>query len=322
MLKRSRARLAALAQVDVAALTAEGQAQHEDAVQKHSAAVRLCEERQAYSVVLSNPEAGLMHFPGDGVLPGHRLTLVASGASARLAVTGHLSASGGDQGQLEPAFTRAREALVSAGLPAPELHLEGSADSGFWSADDLRFLERSASWLSLYVKEAPVRGPHAGKEALFAREAFALDPAARTVTCPAGRPMRGPRWNATDRCHVYRGEGCAGCRLRPRCCTRGAKGPRVFSVKWEYEQQVARMRARLNTPQGRAHLRARQARVEPVFASLERDMGFRRLSSRHPPTVHAEVSLKLLAHNLRRLLFVSRRLGAPHLRRGPPRSLH
>ncbi|RKG96607.1 hypothetical protein D7X32_35420, partial [Corallococcus carmarthensis] len=40
--------------------------------------------------------------------------------------------------------------------------------------------------------------------------------------------------------------------------------------------------------------------------SLQHDMGFHRLSSRHPPTIDAEVFLKLLAHNVSRLLSRSR----------------
>jgi hypothetical protein len=44
------------------------------------------------------------------------------------------------------------------------------------------------------------------------------------------------------------------------------------------------------------------ATIEPVFASVEDGMAFRRVASRHPRTVRAEVLLKLLAHNIRRLL--------------------
>lgn len=39
-----------------------------------------------------------------------------------------------------------------------------------------------------------------------------------------------------------------------------------------------------------------------VFSSVQHAMGFRRVSSRHAPTVCAGVLLKLLAHNVRRLL--------------------
>jgi Transposase DDE domain len=44
------------------------------------------------------------------------------------------------------------------------------------------------------------------------------------------------------------------------------------------------------------------ATVEPVFSYLEDAMGFRRVSSRKPSTVTAELLLKLLAHNVSRLL--------------------
>jgi hypothetical protein len=62
------------------------------------------------------------------------------------------------------------------------------------------------------------------------------------------------------------------------------------------------MLERMAQPDAPARYARRMATVEPVFASLEHDMGFRRLSSRFTRTIGAEVLLKLLAHNISRLL--------------------
>lgn len=305
--------------MDVAELSADAQLRHEDAVQKHTRAVQLCEEKEAPNLLLSNPKASLLQFPGDGVLPGHRATVVASCPRVRLVLAAVVTPAGTDFGSLEPLFTETRRVLLSCGMP-PGTLLEGSGDSGFWSATDLSFLEQSASWLSMCLKEMPPRGPHAGKPQLLGREAFRLERATQSVVCPAGRPMQGPLWVKALESHRYRGVGCSACPLKARCTT--GTSPRSFHVKWDYERQAAAMRSRLRTAEGRARYAKRMATIEPVFAALQRDMGFRRLSSRHPTTVDAEVRLKLLAYNLRRLLLTSRHLGAPHLRRGRARLLN
>jgi len=62
------------------------------------------------------------------------------------------------------------------------------------------------------------------------------------------------------------------------------------------------MLVRMAQPDAQARYARRMATVEPVFASVEHDMGFRRSCSRHPRTIGAEVLLKLLAHNISRLL--------------------
>ncbi len=111
--------------------------------------------------------------------------------------------------------------------------------------------------------------------------------------------MRGPRYDSVHQCDCYLGVDCDKCPLRPRC-TQGSR--RTFTVRWEYEQHRKAMLERMAQPDAPARYARRMATVEPVFASLEHDMGFRRLSSRFTRTIGAEVLLKLLAHNISRLL--------------------
>ncbi|WP_375742854.1 transposase [Corallococcus interemptor] len=300
--KHSHKRLEALAQVDVRALSESAQKHHEDQVQRHQQAVILCQQRGAATVVLSNPCAGLMQFPGNGVHPGHRVTVVSSGARQRLVVGVLLSASGNDKGHLAQALQEARRVLHQAGLPA-SARLQVAGDAGYWGEEDLRFAALNRTWVDVLLKESSPTGPLANEPGMLQREAFVLQPASRTVVCPAGRAMRGPVRDASDACEVYSGVGCADCPQRPRC----TRGPyRKLSVRWDYERFRQAMLQRMAQRGAAARYNQRIATVEPVFASLEHDMRFRRLSSRHPPTVRAEVLLKLLAHNLRRLLTCSR----------------
>uniref|UniRef100_UPI003D337BB4 transposase n=1 Tax=Corallococcus coralloides TaxID=184914 RepID=UPI003D337BB4 len=243
-----------------------------------------------------------MQFPGNGVHPGHRVTVVSSGVRQRLVVGVLLSASGNDKGHLARALQEARRVLRQAGLPA-SARLQVAADAGYWSEEDLRFAALNRDWVDVLLKESSPTGPLANEPGMLRREAFEFQPSTRAVVCPAGRTMQGPVRNDFDSCEVYSGVGCADCPQRARC----TRGPyRKLTVRWDYERFRQAMRQRMSQPGAVARYNQRIATVEPVFASLEHDMRFRRLSSRHPPTVRAEVLLKLLAHNIRRLLTCSR----------------
>ena len=115
--------------------------------------------------------------------------------------------------------------------------------------------------------------------------------------------MLGPR---RDRdAHGYRGDGCEHCPLHAACTP--AK-QRHIVVNWEYEKLKTSMRERMKREGAQARYYQRMATVEPVFSYLEDGMGFRRVSSRRPGTVTAELLLKLLAYNVSRLLTRSRLL--------------
>ncbi|MFP2926719.1 transposase [Pyxidicoccus sp. 3LG] len=309
----SQRRLEELARVDVCALSAQQQARHEDLVQKHTAAVRECHRRNARSVVLTSPSAGYMQVPGDIWLPGHRATVVAAGASERLVVGVLVNAAGSDQGQLGPALEEARRVLLAAGVPG-HLRLQAAADSGYWCAQDLAFCVQNAGWVQVLVKAMGEKGPLANHPELFQRQDFPLHPDERRVVCPAGRPMRGSAKAQADGTWRYAGEGCDDCPLRPRC-TEGRQ--RTMYVDWDFERGKQAMLQRLAQPDAPVRYNQRMATVEPVFSSVEDGMGYRRVSSRHPPTVLAEVVLKLLAHNVSRLLARSRLFCVFALLEGP-----
>lgn len=95
------------------------------------------------------------------------------------------------------------------------------------------------------------------------------------------------------------GVGCAACELRPQC-TKGR--PRSLAVDEELDRVRGAMRERISTPGGRERYDRRIATIEPAFSSLESTMGYRRASSRHEPTILAEVLPEALAHDISRLL--------------------
>lgn len=292
-LTRSTRRVAELEAVEPAGLSPDARAVHAAKLRKHREAIAQCRARGQTSVVTTNPAAALMKFPDGAGLPGHRVTVTASGVQARLVVGVLVDADPTDYGKLEAAVQAAQVGLAQAGVP-PEAVRAFTADAGFAAHADLTFAATPPPGLTILVACGSEAEP-AGR--FFGRDRFILHDDG-TATCPAGQAMKGPTRHSDGRT-MWTGIGCATCPLRP-ACTPGHH--RTVTADRALDRVRTAMRARLATPEGRARYNTRIATVEPVFAQVEDTMGFRRASSRHAATVLAEVLLKLLAHNIRRLI--------------------
>lgn len=291
--ERSTRRLEELARVDVTSLSDEASKRHATQVKKHEDALALCAERGRTNVVLGAPNAGLMKFPQGLSAPGHRVHVVSSSATERIVVGALVDAETHDYGALGPALEQARDVLVEAGVSFDVLG--ATADAGYASDRDLRWAQDHEEHFDVLVSLRGAGGGRAGKK-YFPPGAFVRDAEGRP-TCPAGTPMEGPSRH-TDGRVIWRGVGCDDCALRPQC-TPGKS--RTLSTTAAREA----MAQKLDTPEGRARYRKRIATVEPVFASVSHVMRFTRASSRDPRTIQAEILLKLLAHNVGRLLRAS-----------------
>ena len=75
-----------------------------------------------------------------------------------------------------------------------------------------------------------------------------------------------------------------------------AHAPPKHSKPW-----IVRMKARLETPQGRSKYRLRKQTVEPVFGILKEAMGFRRFLLRGLEKVRGARQRVCLAYNCRRM---------------------
>jgi transposase len=294
-LARSTKRLAELKAVDVKKLSKAARAEHAAKVKKHESAIAECTQQDRPSIVTTNPLASLMKFPSGAGLPGHRLTVTAAGVKQRLVVGLLLDSSPTDDGLLQPAVEEARRVLATAGITEiTNGPFQVAADAGYDGHQDLLYAEGARPNIDLLVN----CGEHDGTNGtLYGRERFRILQN-RTAICPAGKKMQGPSPHHSGRL-VWTGIGCADCEQKPLCTT-GKK--RSLTADLELDRARASMRARLAAPGGRKRYNQRIATVEPVFSSIQDVMGFRRASSRVARTVIAEVLLKVLAHNLGRLI--------------------
>lgn len=96
----------------------------------------------------------------------------------------------------------------------------------------------------------------------------------------------------------YQVQNCEGCPLRGQC--HKAKGPRSIERNHNLERHKQRIRELLFSEIGIKKRKQRSADVEPVFAHLKHNNGFKRFSLKALEKVELEFGLMALGHNLRK----------------------
>lgn len=132
----------------------------------------------------------------------------------------------------------------------------------------------------------------------FSKVDFVYDPKADEYRCPAGQILRRRADRVDDGMimHSYARYGCGDCPIRTQC----TPGTYRKIKRWEHEDVLDAMQRRLDRNPDAMKIRRRT--VEHVFGTLKHWMGsthFLMKTLRHVPT---EVSLHVLAYNLKRLI--------------------
>jgi hypothetical protein len=206
--------------------------------------------------------------------------------------------AGPGAGEPEAAAGEGEVTLAGPGREPPEIY----GDAAYGAGELLDALERAGA--DIYCKVQPPAAP-GGR---FTKDAFSIDLAAGTVTCPAGlaAPLR-PCGDGQIACF---GAACAACPLAAQCTT-AKDGRSIYAGP--HEQQLARARGRQASPDWKARYRAARPKVERKIGHLmRRRHGGRRARVRGRLKVAADFALLAAAVNLARLgvLGVAYRNGA------------
>jgi hypothetical protein len=98
--------------------------------------------------------------------------------------------------------------------------------------------------------------------------------------------------------HIYWTTKCADCPLKPQCTT--SKERRI--KRWEHEAVIDAMQERLDRTA--LAMRIRRATVEHAFGTLKAWMGATHFRTRTLDKVRTEMSLHVLAYNLKRVIAI------------------
>ena len=118
--------------------------------------------------------------------------------------------------------------------------------------------------------------------------------------CPAGERLT-RRFASVENgmvLHVYWTTGCQMCGLKEQCTT--GKERRI--KRWEHEEVLDAMQERLDRAPGT--MRIRRQTIEHPFGTIKAWMGATHFLTRTLERVRTEMSLHVLAYNLKRVLAI------------------
>ena len=184
---------------------------------------------------------------------------------------------------------------------------EITADAGYGSEENYHYLEQEE--IKAYVKyntfDKEQDKNYQKKHKPFSKENLHYNSEEDFYVCPMGQKMNKTHQSkrTTEAGYIqhlshYEAQNCEDCPLRGQCFK--AKGNRSIERNHNLERHKERTRELLLNEKGIQKRRQRTADVEPVFAQLKHNNGFRRFSLKGLEKVELEFGLMALAHNLRK----------------------
>jgi hypothetical protein len=173
-------------------------------------------------------------------------------------------------------------------------HVTVLADSGYYSSQEILECDR-AGIIPLLPKPRTSNNQANG---LFDRRDFRYLPRSDEYRCPAGERAIW-RFSCIEHGllqHVYWPSACPLCPMKERCTP--SEYRRI--KRWEHEEVLEAMQRRLDRRPETSRLR-RQT-VEHVFGTLKAWMGPTHFLTKTLPRVRTEMSLSVLAYNLKRAI--------------------
>lgn len=240
-------------------------------------------------VSLTDPDARSMATSGRGTgMVGYNVQ-VAVDTEHHLIVANDVVNVGHDRTQLASMAMQAKAAV-------DEETLEVLADRGYYKGPEILTCEQSG--ITPFVPMTMTSDNKA--RGLFDKRDFVYQPDQDAYRCPSGQVL--PRHHQSVEqglvIHTYYSlSACMQCPIKAQCTT-AEKERRVR--RWEHEAVLESMQRRLDACPGK--MRQRRSTVEHVFGTLKSWMGATHFLTKTRPRVQTEMSLHVLAYNLRRII--------------------
>ena len=238
-------------------------------------------------VSLTDPDARSMATSGRGSgIVGYNVQ-AAVDTQHHLIVAHEVTNVGNDRAQLANMAGQAKAAIGAD-------RLDVLADRGYFSGEEVLACEPLG--VTPYVPKPLTSGAKA--KGRFGKQDFNYVAEQDVYRCPAGERLTRRFTSVEDgmTLHVYWTTKCNDCPLKPQCTT--SKERRI--KRWEHEAVIDAMQERLDRRPDA--MRIRRATVEHTFGTLKAWMGATHFKTRTLDKVRTEMSLHVLAYNLKRVL--------------------
>jgi transposase len=204
-----------------------------------------------------------------------------------LIVAHEVTNDGVDRSQLSSMAKQARGAMGSKELTAV-------ADRGYFKGEEILACEQAG--ITAIVPKPLTSSSKA--EGRFSKQDFIYEADVDEYRCPAGQRLIKRFTSVEDgmTLHSYWSSGCQACALHDQCTT--GKERRV--KRWEHEAVLEAMQARLdNAPE---MMRIRRQTAEHPFGTIKSWMGATHFLTKTLDRVSTEMSLHVLAYNVKRVI--------------------
>lgn len=247
-------------------------------------------------ISLTDPDARAMASAGGGTgLVGYNLQ-AAVDADTHIVVAHEVINLGHDRTSLANMGRQAREATGVDTLTV-------LADRGYFSGPQVLACQEAGI---VAICPKPLTSG-AKAEGRWGKQDFVYQPTSDTYRCPAGETLT-RRFSSLEHGLTLHGYATPACRSRCAVKTNCTAGPERRIKRWEHEEVIDTMQARLD--QMPNAMRVRRRTVEHVFGTLKDWMGRSHFKMRRLKNVATEASLHILAYNIKRAIAL---VGVPGL---------
>jgi transposase len=192
-----------------------------------------------------------------------------------------------DRRQLTPMAKQSRQAMRRKKLKV-------LADRGYFAGEEIVKCHRLG--IKAFVPKSQTSGNRA--VGLFSRDMFKYEGRHDQYRCPAGERLI-YRMTTIDRgmtMHKYWSSSCPYCSMKPQCTT----GKYRRMARWEHEAVIEKMEQALEKDPHK--MSVRRQTVEHTFGTLKSWMGSTHFLTKTLEHVSTEMSLHVLAYNLKRVM--------------------
>ena len=206
-----------------------------------------------------------------------------------LIVTHEVTNVGHDRSALNFMSLKAKETLCVDAL-------EVVADRGYYSGIEIYNCEQSK--ITTYLPK--IRTSSNTKKGMFTKYDFKWIAQDNEYECPAGKRLI---WRFTTEekgkmVNKYWSSHCPGCSIKAKC----TNGHNRRLTRWEHEDVLDRVQERLDSEPER--MNTRRETVEHPFGTIKSWMGYTHFQMRTLKHVSTEMSLHVLAYNLKRAMSI------------------
>ncbi len=237
-------------------------------------------------VSLTDPDSRSMMKAGGGSQVGYNVQ-TAVDSKHHLIVAHEVTSAPTDRNQLSSMAGKAKAALDTETLTV-------IADPGYYKGEEI--VDCYAAGIKALVPKVDTSGSKA--KGRYSKADFRYDAERNEYVCPAGQRLT-YRFDSIEHgktLWVYMRYGCSSCPLQAKCTSSNAKRIK----RWEKEHVLEAAAAELK--QQPEAMRQRKRLVEHPYGTIKHWMGSTHFLMKRLPNVQAEMSLHVLAYNLRRAI--------------------